>query len=379
MNAPSFCAFCLRTRLSHMKLHKQVAGCSAEQRQCFALILGYDFQLECFAVCRPCWKLMELLQDFRLRCLKANNLVERISRGMLPGIYEDDGWFSDNTWAKIESFRAVIQQQIVQIEKMEVTAGEFDCNGDLEATEEYDEIKIEPVEIQDEVVESNLECEQTLQSNSVLEFESSVDSNLTSCNLCEATFTEHKQLITHLVLHSRAQNLVTCRVKCAKTFSSKSHRLRHEKTCAKVYRKCPLCEEQLDLGQELLYEHYSLVHPAELKHPCTKCDKRFLNQDQLNSHEKVAHAEGRIDVPCPECGIMFAEAKDLIVHTKRIHSELWLFQCDQCGKRHRDKQSLATHMAEDHAKLAPEVAVPPAMVRMCERKANPKRAMDKES
>lgn len=83
-------------------------------------------------------------------------------------------------------------------------------------------------------------------------------------------------------------------------------------------------------------------------------------------------------MPCPECGKLFAEAKDLIVHTQ-IHTELWLFQCEHCGKRLRDKQSLASHIAEDHAKLAPEAVMPPAVVRLCERKANPKRAIDKQS
>lgn len=190
---------------------------------------------------------MELLQDFRLRCLKANNLVKRISEGMLPGICEEDSWFSDNSWAKIESFRAVIQQQLVQIDRLEATAGESRGDSVLESTEEFDEIKIEPVEIQDEADESDLEREQTL--HSVMKFESSVESHLScdelaiektctgllkckkcgqsyttydgvkqhllscdgtfnafTCNLCEATFTEHNLLVTHVVHHCRGKH-----------------------------------------------------------------------------------------------------------------------------------------------------------------------------
>lgn len=160
--APSqqFCAFCLRARLPNVEFYKHIVGSTAELRKSLQALLGYEFRLENFAICKPCWKIMQLNQDFRLRCMKANKLAER---RFSQGLGSEDGWFSARNLATIESLRMVVKDQLLQIEKVDVMvvvpvvseAGRERQQSDAKSASEdaresrlkVGEVKVEPVDV----------------------------------------------------------------------------------------------------------------------------------------------------------------------------------------------------------------------------------------
>lgn len=117
LSSEPFCTFCLRASPPNVQLYKYITGGFVELRLSFESILGYEFQLDSFAICKPCWSLAQLFQDFRTRCQRANGLLERIGHGLRGE--GDDGWFGEQNLATIEGIQKVIQDQLAQIERVD--------------------------------------------------------------------------------------------------------------------------------------------------------------------------------------------------------------------------------------------------------------------
>lgn len=221
-----FCAFCLRTNPANVDFFKHVVGSTVELRQSFQSMLGYNFPLENFSICNPCWKLMQLVQDFRTRCFKANSLVERIGQGLSS----EDDWFSAKNLATIESVRMVIKDQMQQIGRVDVTWDEFratdhDMNleqkEDLVSTIDVGEVKIEA---ETEAGRDSSEEVSSYSSNENEPLSEQISLDVQNCNKCNRLFVNERALRVHLQKctgKSVAGRLKTCHI-CSASFVLKS-------------------------------------------------------------------------------------------------------------------------------------------------------------
>ncbi|XP_039439550.1 zinc finger and BTB domain-containing protein 47-like [Culex pipiens pallens] len=249
-----FCAFCLRANSPNVEFYKHVVGSTTELRNSLQSMLGFDFQLANFSICKPCWKLMQLVQDFRLRCFKANMLVERIGQG----IQSEDGWFSMKNLAIIESVRMMIKDQVQQIGIEE----------ELRATD----------------VPDNQNLDQDMEGELVSTIE---------CNLCDEKLFTEERLAEHYDLVHPNQKKYPCKL-CSTEFSNepclKTHmQTKHGATGPKTF-PCPICGKQFTVKYNIR-PHIEKVHGGERNFQCEICKKRLTNRSCLQAHVARFHPE----------------------------------------------------------------------------------------
>uniref|UniRef100_A0A1Q3EWN7 Putative c2h2-type zn-finger protein n=1 Tax=Culex tarsalis TaxID=7177 RepID=A0A1Q3EWN7_CULTA len=334
-----FCSFCLRARLPNVEFYEHIVGSSNDLLESLNSLLGHYFRLgQNFAICKPCWKITQLFQDFRLRCEKANRLVEHIGLGLASG----DDWFSERCLTAIESIRTVVKNQLQEIEKLAEYASEEvsavkksdpeSGKEPLESTMDIYEIKIEPDEVTEE---APVQIEKPPSQH---EFGPEVADDELSESITNAGGKPHK-----------------CRNNCGKGFSYYQTRRVHERKCAQEVYQCNLCEVQQDCPGSLR-DHYRLAHPGERKHPCQYCDKRFNIKSLLKRHETTVHLKHSL-LTCQQCGKKCADTWTLRMHM-RVHDPNDLsLRCSECEKKFHSKSALQMHLARKHPQLAPPIAL----------------------
>ncbi|KAL1381394.1 hypothetical protein pipiens_013496 [Culex pipiens pipiens] len=271
-----FCSFCLRERPQNVEFYKHVIGASEEMRNSLQSMLGYDFNLANFAICKPCWKVIQLVQDFRLRCLKANEVVQRMTKGLSNVV--DDGWFSAKNLAMIESVRMSVQDQMRHIERI------------------------------------NHECAQ-----------------------CHKTFKTERGLINHgpFCVHrfetppadyfknhlEKHGTIATfqCTQNCDKLFFSEPRRAHHERICAENARNlaCRTCGKRFKTRYQLRTHEWCQHSENARIFPCKVCGKMFKQQYAVNSHMK-SHA---VSFDCEVCPLKFLAKRFLTHHLKTMHAD----------------------------------------------------------
>ncbi|KAL1404099.1 hypothetical protein pipiens_019067 [Culex pipiens pipiens] len=244
-----FCAFCLHANPPNVEFYKHVVGSTVELRNSLQSMLGFDFQLANFSICKPCWKLMQLVQDFRLRCFKANMLVERIGQG----IQSEDGWFSMKNLAIIESVRMMIKDQVQQIG-----------------------------------IEEELRATAYRKAH-----EAKCAKNERQCNLCDEKLFTEERLAEHYKLVHPNQKKYPCKL-CSTEFSNepclKTHmQTKHGATGPKTF-PCPICGKQFTVKYNIR-PHIEKVHGGVRNFQCEICKKRLTNRSCLQAHVARFHPE----------------------------------------------------------------------------------------
>merc|ERR1711990_569771 len=112
----------------------------------------------------------------------------------------------------------------------------------------------------------------------------------------------------------------------------------------KLY-KCNLCEKKFTRKKNR--NTHQLSHTAK-NFKCDKCDKEFQYPSQLAKHRKEFH--GKKIRPCenlfecPHCQKMIKTKAALNTHIQMVHEhdsdEAGCYQCGQCGREYKYKQSL---------------------------------------
>lgn len=371
-----FCTFCLRERPPNNEFHKHVIGSSTAMRQSLQALLGYDFQLSDFAVCQPCWKLIQLIQDFRLRCFKASGYVERIGRGLGA----DDGWFSAKNLATIESIRLAVEDQMRHIEKINVTRRALALDDSIGEVE--DELLVVENPSEDEVAEQSTsryqskrdesESDEAYQSTS--EDDRLLESEITlgetkveltemldepadtryvieivecpkchriftntqglanhrnycnvsqpafvhKCDICAMTLRTAKRLKAHLNIHKGIATY-TCSKHCNMTFFSESGIRYHEQRCVTNPQTCSFCKKVVP-NKVSLIDHLKKSHAGEVAHECEICRKRFLRKYNLGTHMKHKHSGIVNPLSCEQCGKIF-QYKGSLTHHLKVHNK----------------------------------------------------------
>ncbi|XP_038106222.1 zinc finger protein 250-like [Culex quinquefasciatus] len=306
-----FCSFCLRERPQNVEFYKHVIGASEEMRNSLQSMLGYDFNLANFAICKPCWKVIQLIQDFRLRCFKANEVVQRMTKGLSNDV--DDGWFSAKNLATIESVRMGVQDQMRHIEKINVTRRTLLLDDSTEEIEDHQS------SIEEESIESEITIGETKIESSDDNVVTPVNTESThQCTICFERLPSLVALSDHLLKHPTSDS-VKCKMFCDMRFTSCEARAQHSRVCADRPRTCTVCGMVFP-NRDMVRLHCKEAHPDESSFACGTCGKRFRRKGTQLTHERIAHTEYRRIYPCAVCGKMFGYQEQARAHAHQMHS-----------------------------------------------------------
>uniref|UniRef100_A0A8D8CM20 Zinc finger and BTB domain-containing protein 48 n=1 Tax=Culex pipiens TaxID=7175 RepID=A0A8D8CM20_CULPI len=387
LSSEPFCTFCLRASPPKVQLYKYVTGGFVELRLSFESILGYEFQLDSFAICKPCWSLVQLFQDFRTQCQRANGLVERIGHGLKGE--GDNGWFGEENLATIEGIQKVVQDQLAQIERVDAKA------------EDVRKIKTESVEVEVEQCTGvtreepkAAESSQQLGQNKdvpapafhmveiKVEHHDEVDSE--ECDEASKSAAEPKdegpekleqttQPSPHLPVESAKEDkemevepsdegnpecnepsvLVEC-VKCSRKFdkskSMKLHSMSCDGTLPSRLLTCELCKASF-LDRRLLSTHMN-KHEGKTPFPCRKlCKASFISAQIRNRHELTCCNDRR---KCTLCEEVLPDQMRLFAHYRLAHPGELRYPCPTCHKRFKRRDALASHERRLHSESRPK-------------------------
>ncbi|EDS36218.1 zinc finger protein 490 [Culex quinquefasciatus] len=383
-----------RKALQKMLLGGDARDCDLCRRSCpgslaedavegkFAEILGMELELRSGIVCRPCLKLVELLGEFKVCCLKAKEWFKDKS-------VDDDGsedWFSNKTTKGLERTADIIREYVGRMEaseddNVEEDQEDLDYKGDdFEATEPeiQDSSAKDSANIGEDYVKQFLEdsfqrldatetdgvpapklkitvytcekCQRRFDSKigycyhvKLCKPDAAVrEATLHTCPICSADFTSHWLMRDHLNKH-RGVKRFSCRKVCNKTFYTELARRSHEKHCSNETTICTLCGVQLK-SENSLGSHMAYIH-GEAKIPCEVCGKMFKARKALLKHMTV-HSDAR-NYPCEVCGKAFKSSWTVKVHM-RIHTQEKPFQCSICGQGFTYKCILKSHLEQTH-------------------------------
>ncbi|EDS31832.1 predicted protein [Culex quinquefasciatus] len=148
---PPYCALCLRERPPGGQFyHYSSAGANAvEFQQTMQSVAGVELNVEDdFDICTPCWKMIQLMVDFRLCCCKAQDWIGRGHGGR--GIKASDEWFYEETGLIIENLRSSIREHVLVIEGEEL-GGEDQMQAET-ISEEEDESLVDQVDVSEGLI-----------------------------------------------------------------------------------------------------------------------------------------------------------------------------------------------------------------------------------
>ncbi|XP_077295691.1 uncharacterized protein LOC143917933 [Arctopsyche grandis] len=187
-----------------------------------------------------------------------------------------------------------------------------------------------------------------------------------SCDICNETFTTHKNLVSHMANHYPNH---ICDL-CGKAFVLKEQLTGHMRThsteklackiCSKVMKKssmsrhlrthsgnngvyaCPSCPQRF-VSFSTRINHMAEKHNVDIfRYNCSICSKKFHLANSLTKHVRRCHFQ-ELNVNCPECGKGFFDKKSLKNHMLK-HTGEKKYQCEVCRKSYGRKCTIIEHM-----------------------------------
>ena len=101
---------------------------------------------------------------------------------------------------------------------------------------------------------------------------------------------------------------------CGKKLKQRSYRSHLRTHLGEKQFKCDLCNDTFTRKNDVK-RHKKLIHEKPRDHQCQKCEKYFLTQENLRTHELTHLSELR----CRECGHGFGKLKYYEDHIKFVH------------------------------------------------------------
>lgn len=121
-----FCALCLRecasdqvVKFSNVQNWKSFNAFECQEK--LENILSIQLELETCSVCHTCWKMIEMLADFKACCVKARNCAKQYMGGLA---YEEetDSWLCSGTTEMIDRTHKAIQGHAERIKSKKTSA-----------------------------------------------------------------------------------------------------------------------------------------------------------------------------------------------------------------------------------------------------------------
>ncbi|XP_077287323.1 uncharacterized protein LOC143912050 [Arctopsyche grandis] len=183
-----------------------------------------------------------------------------------------------------------------------------------------------------------------------------VDDNIISyeCYICKDNLNNWHALCLHFRDTHESRAKVKCC--CGKLLASRVSIARHSATHGRSDSfNCTKCEKRFPRESEL--QSHMITHLPKEQHPfvCCKCARRFTSQQLLKHHEKKhIPVEERMIHLCEICNSKFASKSSLLSHMRAVHQRLKPFVCDQCGRAFTTKGILEEHQVR-HSDARPHI------------------------
>ncbi|CAL4173408.1 unnamed protein product, partial [Meganyctiphanes norvegica] len=190
------------------------------------------------------------------------------------------------------------------------------------------------------------DCELQFSSQALLEchYNKLHESSSRSCYLCNEDFENFSSLKNHVIHHFLG--VMTCPV-CPFRFSNRSQLISHLDLCHSdgYVMHCGECNS--DFKSYCLYEeHQAWQHGHGAMRTCEICDKEVLAlgfDKHLNNHNVEIKTQGSKPHACNICKARFMYSTQLYNHKYSVHSGVYTYKCDECGKRIKGDKTLIAH------------------------------------
>ncbi|OXA45157.1 zinc finger protein 160 [Folsomia candida] len=165
------------------------------------------------------------------------------------------------------------------------------------------------------------------------------------CSTCCKTFNFKSNLTKHVVTHDT--NAQVKRKMCGKISKNSVTLYRHMERLHTT-RNRPRCDTCHRVFSNLatLRRHTEAVHNTSERPrlPCgfPSCDKTFLSKYHVSRHEKTEHAENPVRFRCTPCGKEFKIKAHLGQHIP-THTKEKPYNCATCGKSFSHKATMKFH------------------------------------
>lgn len=385
-SAEKFCSLCLRERPPGGEFYEYSSANGAEFQESIRNNVGLELTVEEFDICTPCWKMVHLMEDFRLCCFKAQERLVGSTAGECRGVKETEEWFQEEVVEAIDSLRSIIQQQVMEIEWDEVGSEDsmqaetvldeegqslayeqvdgVEANGELVTQISVGDFKIEVFD--DEVQEEDCNARPSIAADSAgitdqlrcakcrCRYENKEDfrdhiqycrqqphrnqgSNIRhNCTRCLTSFKQHYLLEFHMST-SHGITSYECESNCRKNLDFSATKIINDSK-SKVGVVCQVCNAIL-ANSKSLRSHKVVAH-GEKKFPCEYCSKKFTRMHELKRHSRVVHSVLLVSSP--------QVSKDPQPTTTSHSAETNHNACDLCSSTFSTSTELVRHRTMVH-------------------------------
>ena len=95
--------------------------------------------------------------------------------------------------------------------------------------------------------------------------------------------------------------------------------------------------------------HVQAIHEKKnKKYSCEICQKSFMSTVAKNYHNDVCHSDSSIELKCEICGVVLGHSNSFKRHMMKHETEPKEYQCYECGKLFRRKDTLKKHKVMVH-------------------------------
>jgi KRAB domain-containing zinc finger protein len=184
---------------------------------------------------------------------------------------------------------------------------------------------------------------------------------LHNCEICGVHFEDHKNLLEHIVIHSRKNKKSEENIKlnilkrkspmvikhyfmcelCQKKFRGKKDLEYHIVKHHLEFEICIYCRRGFPTTKEMV-DHRLICRSKILKYSCNKCRAKFRSKAKLRIHVVEERCS---QYTCSICELVFGNVQSLISHENRHTGKVVKgFKCKVCNKSFLYDYSLAAHM-----------------------------------
>ncbi|XP_055594273.1 transcription factor grauzone-like [Uranotaenia lowii] len=166
------------------------------------------------------------------------------------------------------------------------------------------------------------------------------------CDECGRSYHSVKKYSQHLQsAHSISEQVVYVCDICAKQFSSRGNLNYHLTTHQPKIHQVQCLECGKWLKNKLCLRKHMIQH-SEVRHKCNQCDYSALNMQCLRNHVRVQHSDVK-PFECTDCGKTFKLKNTLLNHMVQ-HTGVKKFSCEFCNRTFASSGNYYSHRKRMH-------------------------------